>query len=113
MQQNLSHSFGRTLLEIVILAVVYFATARFGQVFAIPPGNVTPVWVPSGIILAVVLWRGTAVWPGIWFGAFAGNVWAYLDWENFSNLGVSFISGSANGIGDTLCALVGARLILK
>ena len=113
MQHNQSTSFSRTLLEIILLAILYFATARFGQVFAIPPGNVTPVWLPSGIILAAVIWRGAAVWPGVWFGAFAGNVWAYLDWDNFSNLGVSFISGSANGIGDTLCALVGAHLIWK
>ena len=113
MQETSQATFGRTFLEIVLLAAVYVATARLGQLLAIPPGNVTPVWLPSGIILAAVLLRGAAIWPGIWLGAFIGNVWAYLDWDNFSNLGVSFISGTANGVGDTLAALVSAHLIQR
>jgi len=33
-------------LEIIGVALVYIATAKIGQVFAIPPGNITPVWLP-------------------------------------------------------------------
>ncbi|MEI6783195.1 MAG: hypothetical protein WCQ21_20010, partial [Verrucomicrobiota bacterium] len=40
---------GRKLLaEIGLLALLYFGTARLGQLLAIPPGNITPVWIPSG-----------------------------------------------------------------
>ena len=113
MQENPQASMGRTFVEIILLAAVYVATARLGQLLAIPPGNVTPVWLPSGIVLAVVLLRGSVIWPGIWLGAFIGNVWAYIDWENFSNLGVSFISGTANGVGDTLAALISAYMIQR
>ena len=113
MHQHQHGSISRTLLEILILAALYVATARLGQQLAIPPGNVTPVWIPSGIVIAALLLRGSALWPGIWLGAFIGNVWAYLDWENFSNLGVSFISGTMNGVGDTLGALVAVSLISR
>ncbi|MDX1692124.1 MAG: MASE1 domain-containing protein [Ketobacteraceae bacterium] len=113
MQDNQDGSIGRTLFEILLLAAAYVATARLGQTLAIPPGNVTPVWIPSGIVLAAVLLRGPVIWPGIWLGAFAGNVWAYLDWENFSNLGIAFISGTVNGLGDTLGALLAGFLLRR
>ena len=112
-QENQQGSLGRSFIEIISLAAIYVVTARLGQMLAIPPGNVTPIWIPSGIILAAVLLRGPVIWPGIWLGAFIGNVWVYLDWENFSNLGISFISGTANGVGDTLGAVVSAQLILR
>ncbi len=38
---------------------------------ALPAGNITPVWIASGIILATVLLRGHYIWPGILLGAFA------------------------------------------
>ena len=44
----------RTALEIGVLALLYVITARLGQLLAIPPGNITPPWIPSGIILAAV-----------------------------------------------------------
>ena len=101
------------LLEILIVAAVYFTTAKIGQTLAIPPGNVTPVWVPSGIILAVVLIRGYYIWPGIFLGAFLGNVWAYIDPTSLSNILSCFFTGTANGIGDVLSAVGAAYLIKK
>ena len=84
------------LLEILIVAAVYFTTAKIGQTLAIPPGNVTPVWIPSGIILAVVLIRGYYIWPGIFLGAFLGNVWAYIDPTSLSNILSCFFTGTAS-----------------
>ena len=98
-------------LEIAIVAILYFGTARLGQLLAIPPGNVTPVWIPSGIILAAVLMRGYHIWPGIFLGAFAGNVWAYFNPDSYATIMASMFAGTANGVGDVLCALVGAYLI--
>jgi len=99
------------LIEILILAALYFFTARLGQLLAIQPGNVTPVWIPSGIILAAVLLRGYYLWPGIFLGAFIGNVWAYIDFNNINNILNTLLSGTSNGIGDSLCALISAYLI--
>ena len=102
-----------TALEIGLLALLYFVTARLGQLLAIPPGNITPVWIPSGIILAAVLIRGYRVWPGIFLGAFAGNVWAYFSTESLGAMLRCLLAGTANGIGDTLCAVGGAYLITR
>lgn len=101
------------LAEIIGLAIIYFVTAKICQQLAIPPGNVTPIWIPSGIILAIVLIRGYWIWPGIWLGAFAGNVWAYIDIESTSSILRSIFSGSMNGLGDSLGAVLGAYLIRR
>ncbi|MGA1408393.1 MAG: bifunctional diguanylate cyclase/phosphodiesterase [Prochlorotrichaceae cyanobacterium] len=108
---------GRNVLEqgfnILLLAVIYFLSAKLGQTFAIPPGNVTPVWIPSGIILAVILIKGYEMWPGIFLGAFLGNVSAYFSTDSVATIVRALLAGTANGIGDSLCATVGAFLILK
>ncbi len=103
----------RKIVEIVILMVIYIITARIGQLLSIPPGNVTPVWIPSGIMLAAVLLRGYWIWPGIFLGAFIGNTWAYFDVSTLQKIGLSVFSGSMNGTGDVLCAVVAAYLINK
>ncbi len=100
----------RRLAEIVIIAAIYCASGRLGQLLAIPPGNITPVGLPSGFILAAVLTRGYRVWPGILLGAFAGNAWAYFDFASAGAVLRSLFAGTANGLGDTLGAFVGAYL---
>ena len=99
-------------IDIVVVAVLYIATAKLGQLLAVPPGNITPVWIPSGIILAAVLIRGYHVWPGIFIGAFVGNVWAYFNFESGTTIMLSIFAGAANGFGDMLCAVIGAYLII-
>ncbi len=104
-------SFFMRLFEIFAVAAVYYLTARIGQKLAIPPGNVTPVWLPSGILLAAVFIRGYRIWPGIFIGAFIGNVWAYFDFTTFSNVLKCLFAGAANGVGDVLCIAGSAYLI--
>jgi len=99
-------------LEIIGVALVYIATAKIGQVFAIPPGNITPVWLPSGIMLALVLIRGYHIWPGIFAGAFVGNVWAYIDLTSIDGVMRAMTSGTVNGLGDVL-ASVGMVYLLR
>jgi integral membrane sensor domain MASE1 len=91
---------------VVLLAVIYFLTAQLGQWFALPPGNVTPVWIPPGIILAAVLIRGYYLWPGVFLDAFAGNAWAYFDVSSVQSSLTSLFAGTMNGAGDALCAPV-------
>ncbi len=89
------------LATIGILAAVYFATAKLGLLLAIPPGNATAVWPPSGIALAAVLLRGYRVWPGIWVGATLVN----------ATTSVSLATAASIGVGNTLEALLGAYLL--
>ena len=60
--------------RIVLLAVVYFSTAKASLLLAIPPGYATAIWLPSGIALAAMLLFGTRIWPGIWLGAALTNL---------------------------------------
>ena len=64
----------RVLLEIVGLAACYLVAAFVGLKFAIPPGNATAIWPPSGIALAGVLLLGPWALPGIWLAATLANL---------------------------------------
>lgn len=98
-------------VQVALLAVVYYAAARLGQLMAIPPGNVTPIWPASGIALAAVLLLGARIWPGIWLGSFLGNTWAFFDGSSLGSMAVSLLAGTGLGAGATLEALAGAVLL--
>ena len=100
----------RFFLEVLIIAFIYYASSRIGQLMT-PPGNVTAVWPPSGIALAAVLLRGYRVCPGIWLGAFFGNTWAFFDSTSAHSIIVSITTGSAIGVGAALQAAIGAFLV--
>ena len=57
----------------VVAAVAYVLAARLGFLFAFSAEQVTTVWAPSGIAIAVLLLWGRALWPAVWMGAFAAN----------------------------------------
>ena len=97
----------KDIVRILLLAGAYIATARLGQFLAIPPGNVTPIWLPSGIILAALAYGKPRLWIGIFLGAAIGNSWAYFDASNAAWIFKSILAASLNGTGDSLCALVG------
>jgi PAS domain S-box-containing protein len=63
----------RYVLALVLLAVIYFAAAKFGLSLASVHTNVSPVWPPTGIAVAAVLLLGYRMWPGIFLGAFLSN----------------------------------------
>lgn len=100
----------RIVGEILLIAFAYWVLARLGQLVAIHPGNVTPVWPASGFALAVVMWRGYRVWPGVWLGSFFGNVHSFFDATTAFNF---MLTGSAIGIGATLQACLGAFLVQR
>ena len=65
----------RTLLvlEILVLAAVYYLCGRFGLSLAFLHKSASAVWPPSGLALAALLLRGTRLWPGVFIGAFCVN----------------------------------------
>jgi len=75
---------------------------------AISPGNVSPVWPPSGIALAALFLCGTRVWPGIWIGAFIVNTLGFME-GSLSN--VEALAGGGIAVGSVLQALIGYRLL--
>lgn len=64
----------RSVTEAAAIAVLYYATARFGFLTALPPGNVTVVWPPSAPALAALLTVGYRRVGGVWFGSFLVNL---------------------------------------
>ena len=69
----------KRLVEALAIAIVYIATAQLGFLVAIPPGNVTVIWPPSGIALTAMLLLGSRAWAGIWLGSFLVNVFFLAD----------------------------------
>src|SRR6266850_839066 len=96
--------------EVALVAILYIGTAKLGFLLAIPPGNVTVVWPPSGIALAAVLLLGTRVWPGIWLGSVVANIWFFAGITNPFSVAALATSLSI-GVGSSLQALLGALLI--
>lgn len=65
----------RTVAEILALAAVYLVAARAGLKLDAVSGFATLVWPASGIALAALVLRGSALWPGVLIGAFLANYW--------------------------------------
>ena len=100
------------VLLTVAIAVVYVLTARIGQAVALPPGNVTPVWLPSGIMFALAVHYGLRVAPGVFLGAFVGNAWAYFSTGSLEVSLRAIAAGTSNGVGDVLATVALARLLV-
>lgn len=55
-------------------AAVYFGAAKLGLSLAFLHASVSPVWPPTGIAIAAVLWLGYRISPAILAGAFLANL---------------------------------------
>jgi len=97
--------------QFFIIAVSYYLMGRLGQLMSIPPGNVTPVWPPSGIALAAVLLYGYRIWPAIFLGALFGNTVAFYNGETWTTMLHSIGTGVGISIGASLQAVAGKYLI--
>ncbi|WP_417466000.1 ATP-binding protein [Kordiimonas sp.] len=62
------------LLQVVLVALLYFATGKLGLFLATDNDYSTLIWPPSGIALGAILLLGYRIWPAIALGAFATNV---------------------------------------
>lgn len=110
--KKLDVDFG-TIIETAWIAAFYILAARISQLYAIEPGNITPVWIPSGLILALALYRGTKVAVGVFLGAFFGNIWAYFSSDSLSTSLAAIFSAAMNGLGDVLASVGIAIFILR
>ena len=88
---------------LLLLAGVYFAAGKLCLRLAIVNPSATPVWVPTGIALASLLWFGSSAWPAILAGAFLVNV--TTAGTVATSLGVA--------AGNTLEAVTGAYLVKR
>src|SRR5262245_5103199 len=64
----------RRLVLLLVLAAIYFVTAKLGLLLAIVHASATAVWPPTGIALAGLLLLGYGAWPAVAVGAFVANI---------------------------------------
>jgi diguanylate cyclase (GGDEF)-like protein/PAS domain S-box-containing protein len=87
--------------RILLVALVYVATAKGGLAFADESSSVSALWAPTGIAIAALVLGGRGLWPGIALGAVLANAWT----------GLAAPAVLAIGAGNTLEALAGAQLL--
>ncbi len=97
----------------LIFAWGYFAGGYLGTILAMPPSNASPVWPAAGVALAGFLLYGPKLLPGIFLGALAAQVYAFLDISNLDKVLVSVLVGSVAALGACLQGLFGAALIKR
>src|SRR5512134_1054347 len=85
----------------LLTATAYIASAKLGLSLAFVAEQVTVVWPPTGIALAVLLLFGLQAWPGLAVGAFAANLTTNEPGP----------VAAAIAMGNTLQALAGAWLL--
>ena len=94
----------RRWIALVAIAAAYFVAGKLGlQYFAYVHASASPVWPPAGIALAALLLGGSQLWPAIFIAAFLVNV----------TTAGSLLSSLGIATGNTLEALVGARLVVR
>ena len=59
----------------LIFILLYASTAWIGMKFVnLPPGNLTLIWLPSGIALAVLMIAGRRMMPALWIASLVTNI---------------------------------------
>lgn len=91
------------MLELAVVAAIYFVSARLGLSLASVHQNVSPVWPPTGVAILTVLLLGIRSWPGILIGAFLANA--------FTPVPVWVAAGIATG--NTLEAVTAGLLLSR
>ena len=65
---------GSYALAVGLLAGLYAFAAEVGLRFAFAGANVSPLWPPSGLAIAALVFFGLRLWPGVLAGAFIANL---------------------------------------
>ena len=90
------------IIKILIFALIYHLAARVGLMMAYVQANTSPVWPPTGIAFAVLLFFGLSFWPGVTLGVLAGSLFT----------GAPFSLAAGMAFGNTVEAVI-TVLILK
>src|SRR6267154_630957 len=89
---------------VLIVAGLYFVAAKLGLSLAFLNASVSPVWPPTGVAIALVLWLGYRSVPGVLLGALIAN---YLLTD------VSLATAAGISIGNTLEAITAVYLVRR
>jgi signal transduction histidine kinase len=99
-------------LKIILVAVLYYLSARLGYYLVFENTTALPAWPPSGIAFALMILLGRTSWPGITIGALVANILAF--WNNPELPAQTIITvSSLIAIGHTLETLTGNFLVKR
>jgi len=99
-------------LRIILVAVLYYISARLGYFLAFQDTTELPAWPPSGIAFALIILLGRRTWPGITIGALVANIMAYWNSAELPAQTIIMVS-SLIAVGHTLEAVIGNFLIKR
>ncbi|HLA34987.1 MAG TPA: ATP-binding protein, partial [Rhodocyclaceae bacterium] len=93
----------------LLLALCYILFGLLGNALALPGEIFSTFYPAAGIALAALLHGGARLWPGLWIGAFAANLW--ISMRHGHTVDTALVLSFAMASGATLQAVVGAALI--
>lgn len=93
------------------LIALFVATGWVAKQLAIPPANVTMLWLPSGVAVGALLMHGRWLWPGILIGSVTLNI--VLGLAMGSTLARSGPLALCTATGATLQALLAVTLLQR
>lgn len=79
--------------KLLLLALAYYASARFGLAIPYKSAYITLVWLPTGIALAGMLRWGLRYWPAVYAGVFVAEISVGFPWYVCASLGVTSTLG--------------------
>ena len=101
----------KLILQSLLIATIYVVLGKIGQNLAIEPGNVTPVWPPSGFAFAIFLLIGKRALFGIFLGAFLINTFGFSEKLTTDNSIEIILTGVMIGIGSAIQPFIGYLLL--
>lgn len=99
-------------LKIILVAVLYYLSAKLGHHLAFTNTSISPAWPPSGMAFAMMLLLGRSCWPGIVIGALATNITAFWSDPSISPRTILIVS-TCIAAGFTLETLTGNLLVRR
>lgn len=97
-----------SIFKFLCIILAYTLAAILGHKLSIPPGNVTPLWPPSGIALASTLILGYRIWPALLIAGFFSTL---ISFPHIAT--TTFFASFAISIGIVVEALLGAYFLKK
>lgn len=93
----------RLVGRLALVGVAYYLGARLGLNLSLVEQNVTPLWPPTGIAVAVFLVMGRAMWPGVALAALAVNL----------PISDGALAAAVTAAGNTVAPLVAVTLLQR
>jgi signal transduction histidine kinase len=99
------------VLQYLLIALLYFLMAVSSLLLSYQSSNATPVWPASGFALGVLLLAGRKFWVAIFSGAFAANLFYFIQTVGISSPLTSLPLSLMIAAGNTGEAVAGFMLI--